>query len=98
MTSLFKKRDECDMMILLNEERLFLCIYLKEVILSGCDFISSRCLLVHSYPFERFRMMNPNLLSGETVMRNATVYDPLIDQDIISYPRFSIFFGIGDII
>ena len=84
MTSLFKKRDECDMMILLNEERLFLCIYLREVIFG--DFISSRCHLLHSYPFERFRMMNPNLLSDETVMRNATVYDPLIDQDIISYP------------
>ena len=48
--SLHKKRDECDMMILLNEERLFLCIYLREVIfewlwfhiesLSSSSFIS----------------------------------------------------------
>ena len=59
--SLHKKRDECDMMILLNEERLFLCIYLREVIFG--DFISSRCLLLHSYPFERFRMMNPKSLT-----------------------------------
>ena len=36
-----------------------------------------------------------NLSLGETVMRNATVYDPLIDQDIISYPRFSIFLESG---
>ena len=48
--SVQKERDECDMMILLNEERLFLCIYLREVIfewlwfhiesLSSSSFIS----------------------------------------------------------
>ena len=96
ITSLYKKRDECDMIILLNEERLFLCIYLREVIFEWLWFES-----LSSSSFISFWEI-PNDESKSLTRWNCDEKcDRIRSSDRWGYhivSKIFDFFGIGDII